>query len=140
MTVKPFQINWAYPKDVEKWIWRQTRGDVVSFPSGMSKLGLRIDGDPNVKPDFVMTLEDFIKSNIECDTLITDPPFSWYNKFKWAAQLSNHARRRFILSTPGSVLPRLRGWSCRWYALLTPGKFFIRHILIYDRKNRMLAR
>jgi tRNA G10 N-methylase Trm11 len=34
------------------------------------------------------------------DTVICDPPFKFYNKFKWIRQLVDLARKRVILSVP----------------------------------------
>lgn len=48
------------------------------------------------------------------DTVICDPPFRFYSRFKWALALSDLARKKLILSGPARNL-FFKGWADELY-------------------------
>ncbi len=130
-----YLVKWSWPKNIEYWVFKQCIGTVLNFPSGMSRIGYRADIDPVVEPDIIMDLEDPIFEPQSFDTVICDPPFKMFNKWRWILKLADIARKRFIFCYPGTMIPpMLKGYGkAQWIAIQTPGTFFIRHFLIYDR-------
>ena len=105
----------------------------------MSKVGdTRIDTDPKTSRTepgdlFQLTLEPG-----SFDTVICDPPFSYYSpKYgqKWLLQLSHIAKKRLILSSGtialNNLLPRFKA---NLYALSdTKNRYFLRLYWTFDR-------
>jgi hypothetical protein len=101
--VESYQANWSWVKHTESWLKSQIeRGEeVLNFPCGQSKIGLRVDIDRSVKPDIIADFYHPPFRKHSFDVVISDPPFSAYGKGKkwfWVA-LSDVARHKFILST-----------------------------------------
>ena len=139
MTRNTYTVNWYWPKNIEFWIYKNCIGTILNFPSGMSKLGYRIDIEPGVNPNLICDIFHHALIPQSWGTVICDPPFHFFAKWKWINMVADLAEKRFILSTPGTVLPQLKGFKKpKWYAIHTSGNFFIRHFLIFDRVNTKL--
>lgn len=68
------------------------------------------------------------------DTVICDPPFNYYNKFKWVQKLANLARQRLILSTPAICIKLGKEWDKRYFAIETGG-IFLRLWQVFFRRG-----
>jgi hypothetical protein len=68
------------------------------------------------------------------DTVICDPPFSYYNKLKWIVKLADLTRYKLILSSP-SIAIKLDNnmWNKELYYIETPG-LFLRLWWVFTRK------
>jgi hypothetical protein len=69
------------------------------------------------------------------DTVICDPPFKFYNRFRWILGLSGLARKRLILSSP-LVMFNLKGFNKTLYYINT-STLFIRLWWVFDRDNKI---
>lgn len=68
-----------------------------------------------------------------CDTIICDPPFKLYNRFKWALNLKDLARKKVILSHPCTNL-KLRGFS-RELFFINSKSIFLRLWWVYTKNE-----
>jgi len=117
MKIEYLQANWiCYSQD--DWLRKMVIGTCLNVCSGMSKIG---DERIDIAEKTNRTLEgDLFKLNYvprSFDTVICDPPYSYYNRFKWALKLSDIANSRLILAS-GLLSPRLpkRNWKRElWY-------------------------
>ncbi|MFA7398394.1 MAG: hypothetical protein WC046_07915 [Candidatus Bathyarchaeia archaeon] len=101
--IESYQANWSWTRHTEDWLKSQIeKGQtVISFPCGMSKIGLRVDLDRKVKPDIIADIYHPPFKRYAVDVVISDPPFNMYGKGKkwfWVA-LADIARHKLILST-----------------------------------------
>ncbi len=72
------------------------------------------------------------------DTVICDPPFSYYNKFKWITRLADLARKRFLLSTSANnIYLKESIWDCAIYAMRD--RMFLRLYYCFDRRVKELT-
>ena len=69
-----------------------------------------------------------------CDTLISDPPFSLYNKFKWILNAKDLARKRVIISHPCTNL-KLHGFQ-RELFFINSKSIFLRLWWVYTRTQK----
>lgn len=137
-----YQPNWSWSKDFDLMISKWCIGRTLNFPCGMSNIGdVRADLDKTVKPDVIADLyksKEYFKKR-EFDTVLCDPPYSFYSKRKWIAQLSDIAAKRLIFSTPtiNIILPK-RIWKKTYYIIENNSPWFIRVIQVFDRLNKEL--
>ncbi len=68
------------------------------------------------------------------DTVICDPPFGFYNKFKWMLRLSDLARHRLILSHPLINVRLGNEWVKELYSINGPA-LFLRLWSVFTRKS-----
>jgi 16S rRNA G966 N2-methylase RsmD len=131
--------TWSWPEDVEKWLRSQAIGFSLNMPCGSSKVGsIRVDLDKTVKPDIVADLKHppFLPQSF--DMVICDPPFNFYNRFKWIRRIEVLAKNRLIFSSP-LVSIKLRNWSKSFHIIETAGKPMLRLFCIFDRENKVLT-
>ena len=131
-----YQPNWSWDDRTEDWLRAQCIGRTLNFPCGKSQVGdVRADADPSLEPDVIADLykpyDKFERG--EFDTVVCDPPFSYYNRQRWIAPLSQLARKRFILSSPMNISLKRGVWKKSLYVTIERGKFFIRVWFIFDR-------
>jgi hypothetical protein len=106
----------------------------------MSKVGeVRIDHDPNTNrtQEGDMFNLDFAPRSF--DTVICDPPFKYYNRFKWILNLAQIADKRLLISAPNIniYLPK-RNWKrSLWYEITNT--LFLRTYWCFDRTNHSLV-
>jgi hypothetical protein len=101
--VESYQANWSWTRHTERWLKNQIErgGEVLNFPCGHSKIGLRVDIDRNVKPDIIADIYHPPFKKHSFDVVISDPPFSAYGKGKkwfWVS-LADLSKHKLILST-----------------------------------------
>lgn len=133
---KFYLAKWSWPSDTEEWLEQKFKGlSVLNFPCGMSQVGtIRADIDPDVKPDIVCCLQYPPFKDGAVDVLITDPPYSMFNKFKWLFQLQYIPKRYLLLSTP-NLTPNFRHFTKRFYIAAKNNSLFIRIFVQYTRKT-----
>jgi len=136
-----YQVNWSWNKDIDFLFSKKFKGKtILNFPCGKSRIGLRADLDPSVDPDIMADLfypQEHFKPN-SFDVVICDPPFSYYNKFKWLLELSNIASEYFVLSTP-VIFYSFKGYSDpEIIASRQKGNLFCRLFFIYKKLNQVL--
>jgi len=106
-----YRANWSWTKHTENWLRANSFGTILNFPCGMSKIGFRVDLDRKTKPDMVADLYNIPFKRHSFDTVISDPPFSFYGKGKkwfWS-KLADIARHRLILSSPLRRIEGIKG-------------------------------
>lgn len=138
--VEEYRINWSWNKKTDFWLMRHCIGHTLNVCCGMSKAGhVRIDIDPTVEPDILCDVNDLPYAKQSFDTVICDPPFSFYNRFKWIYRLADLAKYRLILSAPGGIFPRVKGFKTEYKATIQRGNLFVRYWLFYTKKNQRLS-
>ena len=141
------RANWIHTSFVERWLQEMSIGDTLNVCCGKSFVGdIRIDTDPNSNRTEEGDLFNLPFSPLSFDTVICDPPFSYYNRFRWILKLADIARERFLLSSPNiSVRLSRRNWRRTLYYSEgnaakghSRGTLFLRMYWCFDRKNHRL--
>jgi len=140
MKTEVYQPNWSWNSDTDKWLRTMCIGRTLNFPCGMSNIGdVKADIDRDFAPNVVADLLDkktWPWEDSEFDTVICDPPFSYYNKFEWIHNLFNLAKHRLILSTICyAIRPKSNIWKKEFYLTLQNGSNEIRHWQIFTKEN-----
>lgn len=118
-------------------------GFTINFCCGLDSTGdVLVDVDPKtLRRNKYGSLNDadFVLADIHnlpfrplcCDTVISDPPFSLYQKFKWILNLKDLARKRVIISHPCTNL-KLHGFQ-RELFFINSKSIFLRLWWVYTR-------
>ena len=116
--LKTYRLNFSWDKDTEDWLRHQKKGSTLNICCGMSRVGdIRADLDRTIDPDIVCDVHYPPFRANSFDTVICDPPFSIYNRFRWLHGLARLVRYRLILSNPSTVINLRRGrWTKTLYA------------------------
>ena len=140
MKTQTYQVNWSWKKDVDFILLKKFKDKtILNFPCGKSRIGVRADIDPNVEPQIIDDLMDPHFKLYSYDVVICDPPFSYYNKFKWLLKLSNIAKEYFVICTP-CIFYSFKGFSDpEIIATRQKGNLFLRFFFIYKRLNQSLG-
>ena len=114
------------------------RGTVLHLCCGKSRVGNYLaDASLEHHPDIVCDIRNAPFKPGSVDTLIVDPPFSMYNRFKWIYKLAEIPRYYMLLSTP-MFLPSIRGFSKQPEATVQRGNLVVRVWGLYTKKNKIL--
>jgi hypothetical protein len=128
-------------KMIDSWLAKMSLGRTLNVCCGNCPVGdIRIDIDPNTTRTMAGDLFRLPFPQQSFDTVICDPPFSYYNRFRWVIKLSHLARKRLILST-SLTEPKLikREWTRElYYFSSNGGTQFLRLYWIFDRLNQNL--
>ena len=126
-----------------KFLKSQVEGFTINFCCGRDPTG-----DVKVDVDRAMLLQrkrssldksDFVVADIRhapfrdgcCDSVVADPPFSLYNRFKWALDLAKLANKKMLLSHPCTNL-KVPGFSRElWFT--NSKSIFLRLWWVYTR-------
>jgi hypothetical protein len=140
MTKQVLQANWIAPSHVDEWLRKMIIGRSLNVCCGTSLAGdVRLDILP--PPETTRTEEgDLFNLGYKArsfDTVICDPPFTYYNKRRWVFQLAQIACKRLILSSNQMVGLQLKNWDRRLF-YDDGGLFFIRLFWVFDRLNHEL--
>lgn len=109
----------------------------------MSSVGdVRLDIDPSTNRTEAGDLFNLPFAPLSFDTVICDPPFSYYNRFGWVGNLASIARKRLLLSIDRTIvrLPRA-AWSPRFFGFQmqkSAHDSYLRIYYCYDRNNRVV--
>lgn len=136
--VKVLQARWIQPDGCEAWLAEKIRGRTLNVCSGMSMVGdVRLDISPKTNRTEYGNIDtlDFPRGSF--DTVVCDPPFSYYRRFKWVFKLSDIAKHRFILSGPTCAFYLGSQWKEELYALKSGGRF-LRLWYVFDRLDERL--
>lgn len=138
------QANWIHPPDVERWLGKMAIGRTLNVCCGMSKVGeVRVDIDPNTNRTQMGDLFDLGFATRSFDTVICDPPFQYFNRFKWLLKLSDIADKRIIVSSDRTNLRKTfphPDWDLRLFVvgLDNFNTLMIRLYWVFDRKDEKL--
>jgi hypothetical protein len=111
---------------------------VISICCGQLKIGLTLDIDPKVKPDILADMFAPPIRKHSFDTVLIDPPYSYFNRFKWVVRIADISRKRVILSS-NQLFVKLAGFKLTdIIAIITNNLFFVRLWYVYDRINERL--
>jgi hypothetical protein len=126
-------------KTIDSWLAKMSLGRTLNVCCGNCAVGdVRVDVDPNTARTMDGDLFRLPFPQQSFDTVICDPPFSYYNKFRWVIKLSHLARKRLILST-SLTEPKLikREWTRElYYFSSNGGTQFLRLYWIFNRRNQ----
>ena len=138
MSNQILKANWVHPKEVESWLYKMKIGYTLNVCCGMSRVGnVRLDITPHTERTEEGDLFALDYPPLSFDTVICDPPFSYYNKFKWIYKLAEIPRKRLILSSPNrAVALSSRIWTKDLYWANNPR--WLRTYWVFDRKNNIL--
>ena len=130
------QTNWSFPTDIEMWIHKQAEGLTLNFSCGTSFTGdVRVDLDKTVRPHVIADLNHPPFRDQSFDTVICDPPYSFYNRFKWVNPIANLARHKVLFSSPLVALRLQKDtWEKSWHVCET-NTMFVRLWQIFIRKQ-----
>jgi len=104
---------------------KQKHGFTLNACCGTDRTGdVLVDITSRVKPHVVADIHALPFRPSTFDTVICDPPFSYFNRFKWILDMKDLAKKRFIISTP--------------YTLLTFGKTWRRKVWFTDNGGHMM--
>lgn len=133
------QANWIHPPRVETWLRSMVIGNCLNVCCGKSFVGeTRIDLFDEANLTMKADCKHLPFRPGSFDTVICDPPFSYFNRFKWIVSMSWIAKKRFMISTPAAnVLLDRRNWKKSLYAADT-NLPFIRFYFVFDRLNDSL--
>jgi len=132
-----YQAKWSWDPKTEAIVSSWCIGKTLNFPCGKSRIGhTRADIDETVRPDVVADLRkplDYFAPQ-SFDTVLCDPPFSMYSRFRWIWDLAEIPRRRLILSTPlVNVNLNSKCWRKQFWITTVPEKIMLRVWQIFDR-------
>ena len=139
MKTQVYKVNWSWNKDTDFILLKKFKDKtILNFPCGKSRIGTRVDIDPSVDPEIISDLMDPKFKPRSYDVVICDPPFSYFNKFKWLLKLSNIADKYFVISTP-CIFYSFKGFSDpEIITTRQKGNLFLRFFFIYKRLNNAL--
>ena len=133
------QARWVHPHKVERWLRRSCIGRTLNVCCGMSLVGdVRIDTDWRSNRTEAGDLFSLTFENQSFDTVICDPPFSYYNRFSWIAKIRDIARKRVLISSPATNIRMMfsrRNWNFALYAVGDHGSPMLRLYWCFDRCN-----
>ena len=137
MKYKLYQVNWSYTDGTgtNESIADYCIGKVLNFCCGKSKLGdVRVDLLQGLKPDVIADVYHFPFRRNSFDTVMLDPPFEYYGRFRWLNKFSNIAGKRLILCTP-QIAYRFRKFLLKEIIAVVTHTYYTRLWYIYDRKD-----
>ena len=131
-----FRKSWAWNKDETKFFERISVGFTLHVCSGESKVG-DVTVDLFEKASVKADLKHLPFKKYSFDTVICDPPWKYYNKFRWILHLKDLARRRLVLVTP-NIAPNLKGMK-ESFVIARRNLINFKVIVIYDRVDRFIS-
>ena len=140
-----FKAEWFWGKETDLWLKKLCIGRTLNFPCGMSQIGdVRADKDKSVKPDIIADIRafEFTFKHGEFDTVICDPPFSFwaFNKvYSWLPNFALLAQKRLVFRCPLVCLriPQ-KGWKREYYITVKNGTVTLGMFHIFTNPNRQL--
>lgn len=137
-TDQELRANWIHPDHVEQWLAEHCLGQTLNVCCGQSRVGhVRVDTDPKTARTLAGDLYSLTYKPSSFDTVICDPPFSYYKATKWLIRLSHIAKKRMLISSPAIALTNfLPRFNAELWALADTEKpYFLRLYWIFDRKT-----
>lgn len=137
------QANWIHPANTERWLRRMAIGSTLNVCCGKSLIGdVRVDLSPESSRTEEGDLFNLRFSPLSFDTVICDPPFSYYvtgeNRFRWIQDLARISRKRLIISVKAnSIYVGRRNWTRRLF-YMEDNAMFLRLFWVFDRRNGSL--
>lgn len=133
-----YLAKWSWNQHTEKVIRSLCIGETLNFPCGASRIGnVRADIDPKVSPDIIADLrrpfEHFKKAQF--DTVLCDPPFSFFGRLAWIMPLADLCRRRLILCTPLVDVKLSRKYWRKSYFITEEGRIMLRVWQVFDKNE-----
>jgi hypothetical protein len=128
-----------------KLLKNQVEGFTINFCCGLDTTGdVKVDVDLKTLKQNKrgsLTNSDFVLADIRhlpfiplcCDTLLSDPPFKLYARFKWILELKDLARKKVIISHPCTNL-KLHGFTRELY-FINSKSIFLRLWWVYTRES-----
>jgi hypothetical protein len=123
---------------------KQCEGFTINFCCGLDTTGdVKVDIDRETvlrNKRSSLANSDFVVADVRhppfiplcCDTLLADPPFSLYARFKWILNLKDLARNKVIISHPCTNL-KLAGFTRELY-FINSKSIFLRLWWVYTRQ------
>jgi hypothetical protein len=131
---------------MDNFIRSQVKGSSLEVCCGKSRIGDKtLDIDPAHKPDILADMEGINKfvSPHSFDTVIWDPPFTWYYKLsrftKTLKKICSIANKRIIMVGSDRFAPGVKGWKRTLYWSAHEANTRIRFIWIYERTDNILG-
>jgi hypothetical protein len=113
----------------------QRIGFTLNICCGTDRTGdVLVDVLPSLRPHIVGDLHHPPFRDGSFDTVICDPPFSYFNRWRWLPALASLAKRRVIISTPALMTHLPRGWHRKIYCIDT-GHMFMRIWQVWTRDS-----
>ncbi len=139
------QGNWIHNATVEAWLRKMKIGRTLNICSGMSQVGdVRLDVAEGTNRTAYGDLFNLDLEPLSFDTVICDPPFSYYNRFEWVGKLASIAKKRLLLSVDRTIvrLPRA-AWTPRFFGFQmqkSATDSYLRIYYCFDRNNITLTK
>jgi hypothetical protein len=145
--VTHYRTEWRFTDEEEDWLKEMSIGSVLHVCCGESELGtVRVDCDEKIDCEVRADVENLPFEKHSYGTVICDPPWSFYNRFRWVQELKDVAHSRVILSTPLIKLAIGRDWKKELHCFehkavwgeKPHGFLFMRMFQVFTYKNRRL--
>jgi len=138
-SLEVFKQNWHWYEETDTWLKSMCIGYTLNVCCGQSNVGdVRLDIDERLRPDIYADCHALPFRPGSFDTVVLDPPFTYYRRIRWILDISLVARKRFILSTPNIMLS-LKHFNTTLYATRFRNSLYVRQWVVYDRKNQLLS-
>ena len=133
-----YQANWSHGKESEQLLRELALGYTLNVCCGKSYVGnVRVDLADGVNHNLKADLHNLPFMPFIFDTVICDPPFSFFCKFKWIYKLRDMTKYRLILSTP-LVNVKLKDMRKRIF-ILDDAFRFMRIWQVFDRNSHLIG-
>lgn len=135
MKYQLFQTNWVPTNEHNSTdiVKPYCIGSVLNLCSGKSTIGdLRLDIMSDLHPNIVGDIMHIPIVRNSFDTVILDPPYSYFGRTKWLYPLADIARVRIIISS-NQVFIRLKKFKLVDILAAVTTQFYVRLWYVYDR-------
>jgi hypothetical protein len=142
-----FRPKWDFDADPDHragkinraFLSSKTLGFTLNVCCGTDRTGdVLVDVDPKLHPHVLADVKHLPFRNRAFETVICDPPFSMFNRFKWTGELLRLAQKRIILSTPAICLRFPNDWD-REVFFTDSGRFFMRIWQVFTKGTSCLV-
>lgn len=141
MKYQVYQVNWSYhdgtstTEAIKDWCI----GSILNVCCGKSKLGdLRIDISYNLKPDILADAHYLPLRKLSFDTIVLDPPYSYFNKFRWIHRIADTSKKRIVISA-GQVAVRIPHFKLNEILAVITNTFYVKLWYVFDRYQTQLS-
>ena len=132
--------DWAYCHSLEKLYTEETIGFTLNLCCGFSIFGdVRADLDPKCRPDVVCDMRYLPFKPHAFDTVIADPPYTFYNRPGFLKGFFDLARKRVVIDDLPLDWRAGKLWDRKWMVLTRTNGLLIKHGAVYDRKDEQLT-
>jgi len=126
--------QWSWNKKTECIIKNECRGFTLNVCCGKSQIGdVRVDLNRALNPTLIADVKNLPFRKNSFDTVVCDPPFSFYQRIKWILPLADLCRRKLMLSTPTLCIRLSKKYWKKRYLITEQNTLFLRIWQIFEK-------